>query len=105
MDIKYKVTENNIHIEDSYKVWEEIEMIRVLSEIKLMYLIGFNIKYFFCLMSLDTLLNEWKAHNLLYEMHLFRSHTKDVDLNENNKFIRFCYYILAKIYDIRNLFR
>ena len=27
-----------------------------------------------------SLTNEWACHNLLYDLHLFRSHTKDVDM-------------------------
>lgn len=30
---------------------------------------------------MSSLINEWKAHNLLYDLHLFRSHTRNVDLN------------------------
>lgn len=29
----------------------------------------------------DSLINEWFGHNVLYNLHLFRKHTKDVDLN------------------------
>ena len=28
-----------------------------------------------------SLIKEWCAHNVLYNLHLFRKHTKDVDLN------------------------
>ena len=33
------------------------------------------------LFDLDSMIDEWKAHNLLYKFGLFRSHTKDVDID------------------------
>lgn len=33
--------------------------------------------------SLESYIREIIAHNRLYKMHLFRSHTKDTDLEEN----------------------
>lgn len=31
----------------------------------------------------DSYVSEWKAHNRLYKLGLFKSHTKNVDLEEN----------------------
>ena len=31
--------------------------------------------------SFNSMANEWKAHNLLYDLNLFKSHTKDLDLD------------------------
>lgn len=31
----------------------------------------------------NSYVREWKGHNRLYNMGLFRNHTKDVDLEEN----------------------
>ena len=44
--------------------------------------------------------NEWKAHNLLYDLNLFRSHTKDLDLDYEPWYRRSCYYVLSKIYNL-----
>ena len=30
--------------------------------------------------DIDSQANEWLVHNLLYKLHIFRSHTKDVDI-------------------------
>ena len=35
--------------------------------------------------SKASYVSEWKAHNRLYFLHIERSHTKDCDLNENQK--------------------
>ena len=45
----------------------------------------------------DSLL-EWRTHNLLYKLNLFKSHCKDCDLDENEAFHRMiCYKILGRI--------
>lgn len=42
-------------------------------------------------------LNEWIAHNRLYQMGLFKNHTCDCDLTMNESlFRRFCYWILSR---------
>ena len=39
---------------------------------------------------------EWKAHNRLYRLHIKRTHTKDVDMEEPiNKFIDIIWRILG----------
>lgn len=95
MEVQYSVSLNNIHIKDSYKITSEKEMMKILCKIKLQY---FSSKYFFYQTSYQELLNEWKTHNLLYDLHLFRSHTKDVDLNDNPWYIKLAYTILSKLY-------
>ena len=38
---------------------------------------------------------EWYAHNILYKLGLFRSHTRDVDLNDNETLTRrFAYNVI-----------
>ncbi len=45
----------------------------------------------------ESWIQEWRAHNLLYKLHLFESHTKDTDLEEReSKFRLFCYKILGR---------
>jgi hypothetical protein len=93
--IKYDVTTDNIHIKDNYKITKEKEMKRILNLIKLQY---YSSQYFFYLIPLKDLINEWKTHNLFYDLHLFRSYTKDVDLNKHSWFIKLIYSILSKFY-------
>ena len=42
--------------------------------------------------SLKSWIKEWKAHNRLYKLGLFRSHTVDCDLEENEKLHRLIAY-------------
>lgn len=78
MIIEY--SENNTHVVDSYKVkdinLEVMEIIRERNRRKLPVTRTF-----------DSYVREWKGHNNLYNIGLFRSHTASVDLNENNSVI------------------
>lgn len=77
----------NLHIEDSYDI--DIERIVFLTNI--LYDIGkLGNKR-----SVKSYIKEWYAHNVLYKMHLFRKHTKDVDLNDDESlFRRACYSVI-----------
>ena len=33
-----------------------------------------------CRRDLESMVREWRSHNLFYQLHVFRSRTKDVDL-------------------------
>lgn len=47
--------------------------------------------------SIDSWIEEWAAHNVLYAMHIARKRTGSVDLNEDeSNFKLFCYKILAR---------
>lgn len=42
-------------------------------------------------------IQEWQSHNLLYKYNLYKEHTFDTDLSENeSKFRLFCYMILGR---------
>ena len=48
---------------------------------------------------LESCVMEWEAHNLLWYYHLFRDHTTDVDINDDESKIRLIIYsILSLIY-------
>lgn len=74
--LQYTCTRINCHIKDSHKVPKE-RFEEVLEELKY--------KEAWCqalwLRPLKSLEAEWGVHNVLYRLGLFRSRTKDVDLN------------------------
>lgn len=42
-------------------------------------------------------INEWIAHNRLYQLGLFKNHTRDCDLTKNESLLRrFCYWVLSR---------
>ena len=46
--------------------------------------------------SVESWIREWKAHNRLYRLGLFKEHTKDCDLEENEKWYRrLAYWVIG----------
>ncbi len=45
-----------------------------------------------CQRDIESMLREWRSHNLFYRIHVFRSRTKDVDLELQQAWYRelFC---------------
>lgn len=90
----FSLSNNNLNIENSYKIKKRYNMKCVLHDIE---------KYHGCSdvfkRSSNSLVEEWAAHNLLYNIGLFKSHTKDVDLNyPQNKMMSLIYKVLSYIY-------
>lgn len=90
------VSKNNIHIEDSYKVNTREDIQMILNDIRAKH----SLEECDVLKRTDkSLINEWCAHNLFYNLHLFRSHTKDVDLNyPQSKITEIVYSIVSIFY-------
>lgn len=87
-------TKENTHVVNSYliktrkAIREEVETIIFVREAR-MYPIR---------STKGSYINEWKAHNRLYQLGLFTSHTKDVDFEEpENAFMRLIYFIIGGI--------
>ena len=88
--MKIKYSENNTHVEDSYTAsdinFEVMEIIRERHRQRLPVTRSF-----------DSYAREWKGHNRLYNLGLFKSHTKDVDLDENmSTFWETIWYIIGR---------
>ena len=75
MIMKYTVSKNNIHIIDSYLISKN-EFDSILKKIE-----DTGETDVFKYRTYKSLKREWAVHNLCYNLHLFKSHTKDVDLN------------------------
>lgn len=69
----------NLHIKESYKIRRLSDMMDYLIEHKCE--LGDS-------RSMESYLIEWRAHNIMYDLGLFRSHTKDVDLNDDESMTR-----------------
>lgn len=88
-DIVYKVTKNNIHIQDSYKVTSKSKMIEVLYIIQHNHPDCNSFKR-----SYNSLISEWRTHNRLYRLGFKRSRTADVDLDAYPKwYMQLLYWI------------
>lgn len=93
------VSENNTHIEDSYKITKNKVMYNILNQIRISNIHNRNLAIFN--RSLKSMIIEWRAHNLLYKLHICRERTRNVDLNLNEPlYKRISYYIFHMLYYI-----
>lgn len=91
---KIIITRDSILIQDSYKLSNINKMKDILKEI-LTNTTEYNTKR-----SLKSLIREWVSHNLLYKIHFFRKHTKDVNLEKNINIILKIGYFLISFFSI-----
>lgn len=85
------VTTNNIHIEDSYK-YPKSEFEPTLNVVEYAHPECEVFRH----RSKGSMCREWATHNALYALHLFRSHTKDVDINwPINWFVEAAYNVVG----------
>lgn len=90
LGVKIRYDKDCVSIIDSYKVKDEYDMKLILKVFKMRT--GYGSRR-----SLKSWLKEWKAHNRLYRLGLFRSHTKDCDLEQNEKWYRLLAYQILGI--------
>ena len=79
----YSVDEQNLNIKiiDGFKYKDRETQIATIKIFKTSY-------EWFAKRSIKSYVREWRAHNRLYALGIFRSRTKDVDLNVNEKWYR-----------------
>ena len=87
MDDRVRLTEENTHITESYRIRSREEMRAFLQAIREKCDPNMAIVH----RSLSSLVSEWRAHNLFYYLHVFRSRTKDVDLERQQPWWRECF--------------
>ena len=85
------ISKNNIHIQDSFKIKGIKEKKNILN--KLLKNEPEILKY----RTFNSLVREWRAHNILYKLNIKRSSTKDTDLEFHQKKIYSLGYFLVNI--------
>ena len=95
-DLIITLNKDNTHIEDSYTITKKEDMKEILEFLR----DGTPEDYVIHIRSLKSQIREWRAHNLLYKLGLFKSRTKDVDLdiNADKLFYKVGYFILSVLY-------
>lgn len=84
---------------NSFKVTKKEDMIGILSTLKDLYKEDKYSSLAINNRSIDSMVREWRAHNLLYDLYILRSRTGNVDLNINQKwYIKTMYFILSLFY-------
>lgn len=90
-EIKYTLTENNLHIEDSFKVRKR-EMKAVLLHI---FLAEYGSLSKVWQRSSFSLQMEWIVHNFCYSLGIAKERTKDVDLDNPCNLPEWVYEIIG----------
>ena len=82
------LTAENTHIVDSCEVKSREEMVAFLTQLRENASPEMAINQ----RSMESLVDEWRAHNFFYGLHVFRSRTHDVDLERHQNWWRdaFC---------------
>ncbi len=83
--IKIQYDKDNVKILDSYMIKNKLTMKYILKQF-------LNKTDYKTKRTLKSWIREWKTHNRLYKLGLFKSHTKDCDLEENEKWYRLLAY-------------
>lgn len=104
------ISKYNIHINNSINIIYKEDMEDILNEYRHKYNNSVFYDFIINKRSIKSMTYEWGAHNLLYQIRLCKSHTKDVNLNYKPFYKRICYYILGWIwfkfndkYDLDNI--
>lgn len=89
------ISPNNTCIRDSYLVKSRKDMKNILNQIRLP-----NFSDYACdKRSIKSMIREWRGHNLLYSLGLWKARTKDVDLNyPQGWYEKVGYFILSIFY-------
>ena len=85
-DINITVSNNNIHVRDSYKITDVSDILVICETFKIIYP---QFKR-----SAQSWKREWIAHNWLYNHNICPVRTKGVDLDENESIFRKIMYII-----------
>lgn len=89
--LKIAATPQNIKIIDSYKIQDKKQMKQIIKKILQI------VPLYITRRTLGSLVREWRCHNRFYNLGLFKSHTKDCDLEAKERlYRRFVYFFLGR---------
>jgi len=93
-DFYVNVTESNVHIHDSYKIKGNRRKLEIISAITAACPTAFKTR------TIKSVLREWRAHNILYRMHIKRKSTMHTDIEAKQKLKYKIGYLLISIFGI-----
>ena len=93
-DSYIEVTEYNVHIHDAYKVKGKKKKLEIINIILSFCPDAFKTR------SIRSVLREWRAHNILYKLHIARKSTMHTDIEANQKLFYKIGYLLINIFGI-----
>lgn len=94
--ITYNINNEGLSIPDSWNIKYKYEMDFVLNCIKTD---NKDKDYNVLKRSNENLIKEWRSHNILYNLGLFKPHTETVDFEYPQKwYYKLCYFIIDLLY-------
>ena len=93
-DLKITISNTNIHLHDSFKIKTKEEKLFILHEI--INVFPKILEY----RTIKSMLREWRAHNILYKLHILRESTKHTDIEFKQNFIFKIGYFLISLLPI-----
>jgi hypothetical protein len=93
-DFYVNVTENNVHIHDSYKIKGKKRKLEIINAIIAFCPEAFKTR------TIKSVLREWRAHNVLYKLHIARNSTMHTDIEAHQKLFYKISYLLINIFGI-----
>lgn len=75
-EIKITITEDNLHIQNSYQIKNRRDMKNIIEQFKDNFP-----NHILNTVSTYLLVCEWATHNICYQLNILKDRTKDVDLN------------------------
>lgn len=95
--MSYTISNNILTIHESHKVRTLRDMKRLLQDIRLT---NADKNYNILQRTDRNIIDEWRVHNLFYDMHVFRLHTRTVDLESPQRWYFRIAYRIFRIFDI-----
>ena len=88
MTERVALSHDNTHIYDSYLIRSKEDMRKFLKDLRE----NCDPDMAVVARSIESLVCEWRSHNIFYYLHVFRSRTKDVDMERHQVWYRelFC---------------
>lgn len=88
--VKITFGKQNVHIENSYQITDDNDKVKIIKGI---FVLCPEIKDY---RTIDNMLTEWKAHNILFQHKYKQARTKDVDFEyRQNKWHKIGFAILT----------
>ena len=98
-DVHITCTSTNLHIVNSYKIKSRKQMVEIIQGVIDIIKPSKINEYAVFKRTINSMVNEWCTHNILYELGIFKERTASVDLNYPLKWYwRLMYNIIGKFY-------
>ena len=98
MDLSYSISDRFLAIHESHQAHSKEEMKAVLVRIRRE---NADKNYAILNRTDSNIIHEWRAHNLFYDLHVLRLHTRTVDLEYPQRWwFKVAYWVASGFYSV-----